>query len=543
MKKIWMFVLLSLVVSCKSNDGKQGSVTESKGAYKHVVILGVDGGGAFFSQAETPCVDEIFKNAATTYRAKTSYPTISAQCWGSMLLGVLPEFHRLTNEIISNRPYNTESPFPSIFRIAREKWPNAALASFCNWNPINYGIIENNLGVVEGTGNDPEVAQKVIDYLDGNIPTILFVQFDSVDGAGHANGYGTEGHLAALTAVDDLIGKIHSKLEAKGLLDETLFIVTADHGGTPQGSHGGDTEAERYVFLGVKGKTVCQNSQIEDVEVQDIPAIAAYALGLDIPRTWTGRVPGGLFPGVVARERVVMEIPVSENRNHKTTKTPSIDKVKTLLKDHNVVAYLPLDEDEKDAFGNVETVKNGKLYSYDAYFGKGTAFDDGYITLKDVAFGKGSFSVALWMKTNGVSGGGDPAIFSNKDWVSGGNDGFVFSLRENDIKFNAGLKSAGERMDVAASLPLDYNKGWMHVILVVDRKENKIRLYEDFSLENEKAIPESLANASFDALSLNIGQDGTGKYEHHLAAQLDEIIITSDVMDNDFIAALKEHYK
>ncbi|MBQ6253365.1 MAG: alkaline phosphatase family protein [Bacteroidales bacterium] len=300
MKRIWLLALLALVVSCKSNEKKRESVPESKGAYEHVVILGVDGAGAFFAQADTPQTDEIFKNAARTYRAKTSFPTISAQCWGSMLLGVLPDVHKLTNEFISNNPYDTESPYPSIFRVVRERWPDAPLASFCNWNPINNGIIENNLGVVEGTGDDPEVARLVIDYLGKESPTLLFVQFDSVDGAGHSNGYGTEGHLAALSAVDDLIGQIHRKLEAKGILNKTLFIVTADHGGTPEGSHGGDTEAERYVFLGVSGKTVCNDSLIKDAEVRDIPSIVAYALGLDCPETWTGRVPEGLFPGVPA---------------------------------------------------------------------------------------------------------------------------------------------------------------------------------------------------------------------------------------------------
>lgn len=284
MRKLWVFVLLALVVACKP-DAK----------YKHVVILGVDGAGAFFAQAETPNTDEIFKNGACSYRVKTSFPTISAQCWGSMLLGVLPEDHQLTNDIISKNPYDTASTYPSIFRVAREKWPDAALASFCNWNPINYGIIESNLGVVEGTGNDPNVAQQVVDYLDKESPTLLFVQFDSVDGAGHQYGYGTEGHLNALSAVDALIGQIHDKLEAKGILDETLFIVTADHGGTPQRSHGGDTDAERYVYLGVTGKTVCQNSEIKDAEVRDIPVIAAHALGLDVPETWTGHVPEGVF--------------------------------------------------------------------------------------------------------------------------------------------------------------------------------------------------------------------------------------------------------
>lgn len=514
----------------------------TKGAYKHVFIIGVDGGGAFFKDTPTPRIDEIFKTGAVSYRTKTSYPTISAQCWGSMLHSVLPEFHRLTNGTVSSKPFNPNSPFPSIFRIVKEARPDAKMASFCNWDPINVGIIEDNLGVVKDTGNDPEVAAKVVKYVQNNNPTLLFVQFDSVDGAGHGSGYGSSKHLASITAVDKLIGDIYDAVKQKNILDETLFIVSADHGGTPEGSHGGDTDAERYVFLGVAGPTVVIGGQIQNPEVRDIAAIAAYALGLDFPQTWTGIVPGGLFQGVEAMERHEMEpedIPVSENRKHQTEPTPALDNVKSLLEGHNVIAYFPLDGDEQDALGKVETVTTGKLYYSDAYYGKGADMSDGYITIKNTSVGTNSFSVALWIKTNGVPS--DPCIISNKNWNSGGNAGFVLSIRsDEDIKFNAG--NNGDRMDAGAGLPLDYKAGWMHVILVVDREKNKVRLFYDFASELDYEIPESLRKVSFDALDLNIGQDGTGHYGAHLAAQLDEFIITADALSDEDVAKLKAYY-
>lgn len=538
----------TITVTATSDIGKMAvcEVTvrpiASKGAYKHVIIIGVDGAGAFFKDTPTPRMDEIFKTGAVSYRTKTSYPTISAQCWGSMLHSVLPEFHRLTNGTVGSKAFNPNSPFPSIFRIVREAYPDAKLASFCNWNPINTGIIEDNLGVEKGTGNDTQVADKAVSSIASSSPTLLFVQFDSVDGAGHGNGYGSAQHLAAITAVDELVGRIYDAVKGKGILDETLFIVSADHGGTPQGSHGGDTDAERYVFLGVSGETVVKGGRIQDPEVRDIAAIAAYALGLDMPGTWTGIVPGGLFRGVAAMERHEMaqeDLPVSGIRSHGTEATPSPDSLRTVLSGHGIIAYLPLDGDGEDAFGKVETITNGKVYYSDAYFGEGADMSDGYITLKDVSVGTKSFSVAFWMKSDGVSS--DPSIISNKDWGWGGNSGFVLSLRsDEDIKFNAGY--AGNRMDAGASLPFDYTKGWMHVILVVDRYSNKVRLYYDFEQELESDIPAELRNVSFDALDLNIGQDGTGRYSHKLAAQLDEVVITADALGVGDIARLKAYY-
>ena len=553
--------ILTMMVSCQSkntpgNSPEPGPIPVSKGAYKHVVIIGVDGGGAFFKDTSTPRVDEIFAKGASTYRSKTSYPTISAQCWGSMLHGVLPEFHGITNSIAKENKYPKNSPYPSIFRVVREAMPEAKLASFCNWDAINNGIIESNLGVEMGTGNDSEVTRKIVNYLTENTPTLLFVQFDSADGAGHGFGYGSQDHLAAISVIDALIGRIYDQIKLKGFLEETLFIVSADHGGTPSGSnggqggtHGGDTEAERYVFLGVLGKTV-ENGTIEGAETRDIAAIAAYALGVDAPETWTGHVPSGVFKGVTAGERI--EIEPSENRKHETVPTPKVSHTQELLHGHSVIGYFPFDETSLAAIGNVQTVENGKLYYSDAYFGKGISLDDGYITLKDVKVGKESFSISFWIKTTGVSG--DPSIISNKDWSSGKNSGFILSLRTNQnyIRFNAGIEKKN-RMDYLYDLPYDYKDGWMHVIVTVDRVNNKIRLYYDFTLTSERTeegkeskegeIIDELKDVAFDALDLNIGQDGTGAYENCLAAQLDEFIITADVLDENDVKALQQHYQ
>ena len=82
----------------------------------------------------------------------------------------------------------------------------------------------------------------------------------------------------------------------------------------------------------------------------------------------------------------------------------------------------------------------------------------------------------------------------------------------------------------------------MHVILVVDRLGRKVRIYYDFIDGDEADIPVALSSISFDSLAFNIGQDGTGALAYKLPAQIDELIITTDVLDDDDIATLKDHY-
>ena len=67
------------------NDSNENEVPEemNRYLYKRVVLIGVDGAGAFFRDTDTPCIDEIFENGAISYNVLTSNPTISAQCWGS----------------------------------------------------------------------------------------------------------------------------------------------------------------------------------------------------------------------------------------------------------------------------------------------------------------------------------------------------------------------------------------------------------------------------------------------------------------------------
>ena len=554
--------LLALAVSCNKEvtsetggsapagpvtpEGPTGPVV-SKGAYKHVVIIGVDGAGAFFKDTPTPRLDEIFEGQATTYRSLTSFPTFSAQCWASLLHGVLPEFHGMTNPISENKElsYPVKSPYPSIFRLAREAHPEAQLASFVSWFAINNGIIEHNLGVTMGETKDvdPEIARLTVQYLSNNTPMILFVHFGSPDVVGERDGFGTPSQLQAISDVDTYIGGIYDELKLKNILDETLFIVTADHGGKGK-THGGDSDEEKYVFLGVAGKTVAEGA-IVDAETRDVAAIAAYALGLECPDTWTGRVPAGVFQDVKqAGAHVERVLPSKKYRQHTTEATPDKSALQAVLSGHNLTAYFPFDGNASDALGKVQTSTSGTLQYPDAYFGKGIALNSGgYVTLKDLKVGTGSFSAAFWLKATLPSPkNADPGLISNKDWQEGVYKGFILSLRgSSDIKFNVGNGSDG-RMDFTRMLPANYNEGWMHVIMVVDRANRKVRLYYDFIDGDEKEIPDALANISFDSLYFNIGQDGTGNLAYSLPAQIDELILTADVLTDQDVAALRNHY-
>jgi predicted AlkP superfamily pyrophosphatase or phosphodiesterase len=270
--------------------------------YSHVIVVGVDGAGSWFKEADTPNFDKIFEKGAVTYSALSSKPTISAECWGSMLIGVGPERHKLTNRRVSIFPYPVWSRYPTVFRRIRRVYPEAELGSYCDWNPITKGIVEKGLRVSHATARDKELVPVICDYIKDKMPDFLFIHFDSTDGAGHKNGYGTQAHIKAISEVDKLIGDVYSAVESAKIIEDTLFMVITDHGGTNtkdgKGSHGGWTDEEKYVTFAAVGKGV-NATEIKAMNIRDLAAIILYAMGIPQPefkeKGWTSQIPEGVF--------------------------------------------------------------------------------------------------------------------------------------------------------------------------------------------------------------------------------------------------------
>ncbi len=295
--------------------------------YSHVIVVGIDGAGSFFREADTPDFDRIFDGGAVTYGALSSNPSISAECWGSMLLGIGPEVHKLTNGIVSSVPYPRDAEFPSLFKRIKTAYPEARLGSYCDWNPITFGIVENNIGVSHATANDDALTPVICDYIKEEKPDFIFMQFDSVDAAGHKHGYGTPEHLKRIAEVDVLINDVYRACEEAGMLEDTLFMVIADHGGTNPGDgsgggHGGWTDGEKYVTFAATGRTV-NKTLIEEMNIRDLSAIVLYALGIEIPvfdeKGWTSQIPEGIFDDD--------KIPAYRDISHLTGAAPRISKV------------------------------------------------------------------------------------------------------------------------------------------------------------------------------------------------------------------------
>ena len=143
--------------------------------------------------------------------------------------------------------------------------------------------------------SDPELTEEILAYLKEGIPELLFVQFDLVDHAGHTFGYGTKEHLQSITDADARYGRIFDAYAEAGLLEETLFMVVSDHGGTPEKTHGGDSDAEKFITFAAAGRGINPACTFDGAQIKDLAAITAAAAGLPAPDSWNSRVPDKLF--------------------------------------------------------------------------------------------------------------------------------------------------------------------------------------------------------------------------------------------------------
>ncbi|TBL78605.1 alkaline phosphatase family protein [Paenibacillus thalictri] len=270
----------------------------SQQVVERVVIIGVDGAGNYVTQAHTPQLDALFASSAHTFEAQTVFPTISAECWGAMLYGVLPEEHGLNNDIAAASAIPDDFPHRSVFGVARHRYPDAKLASFCCWSPINTGILESAAGVHTESLPDEELPQAAIRYMRENPDfKLLQVIFDGVDAAGHKFGYGTADYLDVITATDGRVGEIIEALKQHNLWEGTALITVTDHGGggLHETGHGSDDPRDMTIFWSVAGPGIHPGLIKSPVSILDTAPVIAKLLELPVQEKWKGSVPGDVF--------------------------------------------------------------------------------------------------------------------------------------------------------------------------------------------------------------------------------------------------------
>jgi predicted AlkP superfamily pyrophosphatase or phosphodiesterase len=116
---------------------------------------------------------------------------------------------------------------------------------------------------------------------------VLFIHFATTDDMGHVYGWLSPEQLSVIFRADEAIGELLTALDTYGLRDETLLIITADHGGHDT-SHTSGLPVDMIIPWIASGAGVQAKQLTTQVHTMDTAATAAYALGLPISAEWDG---------------------------------------------------------------------------------------------------------------------------------------------------------------------------------------------------------------------------------------------------------------
>ena len=226
---------------------------------KKVLIIGIDGCRAdALELANTPTIDNLIANGIYSPDALNDDITISGPGWSAILCGVWSDKHLSVDNSFVGTDYTN---YPPLFKRIEDFNSDLNTVSICNWNPINDYIVQNHADFKLNVSSDLEVSNEAINYLSSNDPDCMFLHFDDVDHAGHADGFSpnVSQYITAIEGVDSYISPIIQSISQRPNYanEDWLILITTDHGGLGT-SHGGNSIEEQNVFVIASGNTITQ---------------------------------------------------------------------------------------------------------------------------------------------------------------------------------------------------------------------------------------------------------------------------------------------
>lgn len=302
-KKGWGMIFLLSIVLSSCNPVKENTIFTPKA--EHVFLIGIDGWGAYsMNKAKVPNIRQLMRSGSYTLKKKAVLPSSSAPNWASMYMGVGPELHGYCEwgsqvPDLPSRVLNEHHIFPTIFSILREQMPQSEIGNLCEWDGIRFLVdtlaLNYDRHVVEAGTDSAATCRYAVNYIKKKKPTFFNIVFDALDHVGHAVGHDTPAYYAKLEEIDCYIGEIVNAMKEAGILEKSIVIVTADHGGI-KNNHGGRTMQEMETPFVICGENIKKNYEIQESMMQfDVASTIAAIYNLKQPQVWIGRSVSSIF--------------------------------------------------------------------------------------------------------------------------------------------------------------------------------------------------------------------------------------------------------
>lgn len=232
-------------------------------------------------------------SGAATMSARTVSPSCTWPAMTSLLSGMPPDTHGILRDTPHvPRPKTPLEPLPAL--LGRAGYHSAV---FMRALPALYRgtahLIAKGLGFAEarfaGTTAE-EVTMAASKSLRSQERGLIVMHWADADQAGESRGWMTPEYGDACRRLDSAVGLL-VKLTSCSSDPHTLVIALADHGGggVTVNDHSEEHPLNWTIPLILGGGSV-RSTRLEEAHLLDVPATAAWALGVARPAAYAGRV-------------------------------------------------------------------------------------------------------------------------------------------------------------------------------------------------------------------------------------------------------------
>jgi arylsulfatase A-like enzyme len=304
-------VLLLALAACDAGNqgrGPDGTPASTDAAQvKKVLVIGIDGVRPdVLARVPTPNVDALAATGTFSDVAQTGQPTVSGPGWSSLLIGVWPAKHGVTNNDFTGERYDRYPDFltrierarPELVTFAAVDW--VQLAADTLGGPVISAAIDDRQvfdGYVHGWAEaDSLIVDVSVRRLRDSDVDAAFVYLGNPDETSHESGSIGEEYEGAIALSDRHVGMLIDAVRARPTYEDEdwLILVSTDHGRRPDGGHGGDTPGESTIFYIASGPSAAVGRPASPPGIVDVAVTALAHVGIEIDPAWEldGRVVG-----------------------------------------------------------------------------------------------------------------------------------------------------------------------------------------------------------------------------------------------------------
>ena len=225
----------------------------------------------------------LMQESAYSLVAQTIFPSATLPSHTSMLTGLCPDKHGVNwNDYIPGLGYANGT---DIFDLAHAAGLRTVMV--VGKEKLRQITEPESTDVFEFINDrDVVIAARVAELIPEGFG-LMFVHFPTPDWMGHAYGWLSPEQFSVLFRADEALQTILDALENAGMREDTLIIVTADHGGHDT-THGTRQLEDMTIPWIVAGPGVRHMVLSTEVNTTDTAATVAWALALPPQPSWDG---------------------------------------------------------------------------------------------------------------------------------------------------------------------------------------------------------------------------------------------------------------